>query len=77
MSLQFGVNIPVQRCARHAHVIVLLLTIEQANRSVSRCLVSTTKQQARLAKQLGYRTRLRDYRRSLSQVSASFIGVRR
>jgi len=33
MSLQFGVNIPVQWCARHAHAIVL--TIEQANRSVS------------------------------------------
>jgi len=33
MSLQFGVNIPVQRCARHAHIIVL--TIEQANRSIS------------------------------------------
>jgi len=33
MSLQFGVNIHVQLCARHAHVIAL--TIEQANRSVS------------------------------------------
>ena len=33
MLLQFGVIIPVQRCARHAHAIVL--TIEQANRSVS------------------------------------------
>jgi len=55
MSLQFGVNIPVQRRACPCHCLCLLSS-EQTIPYL--CLVSTTKQQARLAKQLGYGTRL-------------------
>jgi len=55
MSLQFGVNIPVQRRARPCHCLCLL-SIKQTVRYLY--LVSASKQQARLAKQLGYWTRL-------------------
>jgi len=55
MSLQFGVNIPVQRRARPYHCLCLLSSKQTVPYL---CLVSTTKQQARLAKQLGYGTRL-------------------
>jgi len=56
MSLQFGVNIPVQRRARPYHCLCLLSSKQTVPYL---CLVSRTKQQARLAKQLGYGTRLR------------------
>jgi len=56
MLLQFGVNIPAQWRARPCHCLCLL-SIKQTVPYL--CLVLTTKQQARLAKQLGYGTRLR------------------
>ena len=55
MSLQFGVNIPVQRRARPCHCLCLLSSKQTVPYL---CMVSTTKQQARLAKQLDYGTHL-------------------
>jgi len=58
MSLQFGVNIPVQR--RATPMSLFVLTIEQANRSVS--LLGFDNQAASetsfTSKQYGYGTRL-------------------
>jgi len=56
MSLQFGVNIPAQRHACPCHCLRLLSSKQTVPYL---CLVSTTKQQARLAKELGYGRRLR------------------
>jgi len=74
MSLQFGVNIPVQRHVRPCHCLCLLSSKQTVPYL---CLVSTTKQQARLAKQLGYGTRLRGHNSVYCvQITAGFGGSR-